>query len=318
MQTKLLGRQKRTGFRLVGRNFWKYKALLLMMVPIIVITVINGYLPIFGLLIAFKDINYADGILMSPWVGIDNFKFLFSNASVINAVVNTLLYNAVFIVLGMILAVAVAIGLNEMKSKIAAKTYQTLMILPYFLSMVVVSYVVYGFLHYDNGYSNRILVNVFGMEKVNWYFEAKYWPAILILVRMWHQVGYGSIIYLAALCGIDQSLYEAARIDGATKPQMIRKITIPLLKPVMIIMLILSIGNIVKGDFGLFYQVPLGSGALISTTDIIDTFVYRSLMSLNDIGMSSAAGFLQSVIGFIMVMISNGIIRKIDPEQAMF
>lgn len=299
------------------KRFLRYKSLVVMMIPLFVLVFINGYLPLFGLIIAFKDLNYADGILNSPWAGFKNFEFLFNSGSMWGILRNTFAYNIVFIFLGLVLAVMVAILINEMRSKLASKIYQTMMILPNFLSMVVVSYVVYALLNYDYGFFNNI-ITYFGGEKIDWYTSPEYWPWILIITRMWHNVGYGSIVYMAALAGVDQGLYEAAYLDGANKWQQIWYVSVPMLKPVMSIMMILSLGGIIKGDFGLFYLVPMASPPLIPVTDIVDTYVYRSLITLNDIGMSSATGFFQSVVGCIMLVGANLIIRKIDKEQSLF
>ena len=300
------------------KKLYKNKALMMMMLPLFAVQIINGYLPLFGLTIAFKNIDYSKGIFFSDWAGLDNFKFLFATKDIWKVFRNTIGYNLVFILLGMILAVGLSLMLNEIKNKLLSKTYQTLMILPNFLSMVVVSYVIYALLAPEYGFVNKMILPRMGIEPIDWYGKASLWPYIIVIIRMWHNVGYGSIIYLAVLTGLDQSMFEAACIDGANKWQEIRYITFPMLLPVMTIVLILSLGDIIKGDFGLFYQVPLNSAQLYGATDIIDTYVYRALVSLGDVGMSSAVGFLQSVIGCIMVVLANGFVRLIDKEQALF
>jgi putative aldouronate transport system permease protein len=227
------------------------------------------------------------------------------------------LYNAVFIVLGTALSVFVAILIHEIANKKLAKIYQTGMFLPHFLSWVIVSYFVFSFLSVDKGVLNQLL-RYFGADPVYWYSETKYWPFILVIVYLWKSVGYGSVIYLAAIVGIDKSYYEAAMIDGANKWQQICRITVPMIMPVIIIMFILAIGGIFRADFGLFYQVPRDTGALYPVTNVIDTFVYRGLKVTGDIGMSTAAGLYQAVVGFVLVITTNFIVRKINKEQALF
>ncbi|WP_082788721.1 ABC transporter permease [Lederbergia lenta] len=281
-----------------------------------------SYLPMFGTVIAFKDFRISrDGffasVLNSEWVGFDNFKYLFSTDSAFVITRNTILYNLVFIILGLVLAVAVAIILNELANKKLAKIYQTGMLFPHFLSWVIVSYFVFTFLSADRGLLNNIL-DGFGIDAISWYNEPKYWPFIIIFMSMWKGIGYGSIVYLAAIVGIDRTYYEAAMIDGATKWQQIRHVTIPMITPLIVILTILNVGKIFNSDFGLFYQLPRDSGALYSVTNTIDTFVYRGLMSLGDIGMSTAAGLYQSFVGLVLVLLTNYIVSKIDEENALF
>lgn len=302
----------------VLQSIIRNRALLVMMIPTFLFVLLNKYIPIFGVLIAFKKVNYRAGILGSPWVGFENFKFLFQTDAAWRMTRNTILYNVAFIIIGLVLAVAIAIAFSELRNRFGSKAYQTMMIMPHFLSMVVVSYIVYAFLNPEYGFINKVVLESAGGESVNWYSQPKYWPFILLITRMWHNAGYSSILYVATIAGIDQEMYGAAVLDGATKWQQIRHITIPFLRPVMIIILIMSMGGIIKGDFGLFYQVTLDSPMLYPVTDIIDTYVYRSLINLNDIGMSSAAGFYQSVVGCFMVLAANLLVRKIDKDQAMF
>ncbi|WP_415776784.1 ABC transporter permease subunit, partial [Clostridium perfringens] len=221
------------------------------------------------------------------------------------------------IILGIVVPVTLAILLNELLNKKLAKFYQSSMFLPYFLSWVVVSYCLYAFLSPEKGYVNGILQSM-GGKGISWYTEPKYWPFIIIFMSQWKAVGYGTVVYLASICGIDKSYYEAAMIDGASKFQQIKYITVPLLKPVMIIMFITSIGGMFRGDLGLFYQLPKDSGALYPVTNVIDTYVYRGLMNLGDIGMSSAASLYQSFVGLILIVTSNAIVRKVDEENAFF
>nr|WP_223067688.1 ABC transporter permease subunit [Paenibacillus caui] len=289
-----------------------------MLLPGVVFLLVNNYLPMFGIVIAFKNINYTDGILGSPWVGFTNFNFLFATEDAWIITRNTVLYNLVFITLNLVIAVAVAIGLSELKSKLAAKFYQSIMFFPYFLSMVVVSYLVFGFLNVEYGFINKGVLALFGMNEVEWYSEPKYWPLILPLINIWKGVGYSCVIYLAAIIGIDSEYYEAALIDGASKWNQIIHITVPLIRPVMIITTILAIGGIFRSDFGLFYQTTLNSGALYPTTLVIDTYVYNALINMGNLGMSAAAGLYQAVVGFFLVIGANWIVRRIDKDQAVF
>ncbi|WP_152395220.1 ABC transporter permease [Paenibacillus guangzhouensis] len=300
----------------------KNKVLLLMALPATLWFLFFSYLPMAGVVIAFKEYrNSRDGfwasIVESKWVGWDNFKFLFSTNDAYVITRNTLLYNIFFIIVGLVLAVAMAIILAEITNKKLAKVYQTGMFLPYFLSWVIVGYFVFSFLSFDKGMINQI-GSWFGAEPTQWYTEKAYWPFIIILVFLWKSVGYNSVVYLAAIMGIDKSLYEAAMIDGASKWQQIRNITLPMLKPLMTILTLLAIGRIFYADFGLFYQVPRDSGALYSVTNVIDTYVYRGLKATGEIGMSTAAGLYQSVIGFTLVILSNWIVRKWDKDNALF
>lgn len=304
------------------QNIIKNRVWLLMVLPGALYLLIFAYLPMFGSVIAFKDFRISrDGffasVINSEWVGWDNFKYLFSTDSAYVITRNTILYNLVFIILGLVLAVAIAIILNEIANKRLAKIYQTGMLFPHFLSWVIVSYFAFTFLSADSGLLNNIL-GWFGVEDISWYNESKYWPFIIVFANMWKGIGYGSIVYLAAIVGIDKTYYEAAMIDGASKWQQIRHVTLPLLRPLIIILAILDVGKIFNSDFGLFYQLPRDSGALYSVTNVIDTFVYRGLMTLGDIGMSTAAGLYQSVVGLILVLLTNYIVRKIDDESALF
>ncbi|RAV04950.1 sugar ABC transporter permease [Paenibacillus sp. YN15] len=300
------------------KRIWKYSPLYLMMLPGITYLLINSYLPMFGLAIAFKDINFAKGIWRSDWVGLQNFKFLFQTSDAFIITRNTLLYNIAFISIGLIVAVSFAILLNEIKSKIASRLYQSLIILPFLISMVLISYLVFSVLSMESGLMNKTILPALGIEPIAWYNEPKYWPFILTMVQVWKGAGYACIIYLAAIIGIDPEYYEAAKLDGASKWQQIRMITIPLISPVITMLTLLQIGRIFYSDFGLFYQVPMNAGALFSTTNVIDTYVFRGLLQLGNIGMSSAAGFYQSLVGFTLVMISNFVVRKINRENALF
>lgn len=273
-----------------------------------------------GIIIAFKKINFREGVLGSPWAGFDNFKFLFAQGNRVYIMTrNTVLYNLVFIVLGVVLAVTVAILLNEVKQVMAQRLYQTLILLPYLMSWVVVSYLAYAFLNGETGYINTTILPMLGSDKtIAFYQEKSYWPAILIFVNQWKTIGFGTVIYLATIVGISPEFYEAAKIDGATKWQQIKQITLPLLKPTIITLTILNIGRMFYSDFGLFYQVPRNSGIIYDTTQTIDTYVYNALMNQNNISMASAASVFQSVVGAIFVIIANQVIRKLSRENALF
>ncbi|MFE0558727.1 MULTISPECIES: ABC transporter permease [Paenibacillus] len=296
--------------------------MLLMILPGTIWFLIFAYLPMFGTVLAFKDFRISpDGffasVFNSEWVGFKNFEYLFTTNDAYIITRNTILYNLAFIILGLVFAVGFAIMLSELVNKRTAKVYQTGMFLPHFLSWVIISYFAFTFLSVDKGTLNQI-ITYFGGDPVSWYSEAKYWPFILVFVGIWKGVGYNSVIYLAAITGIDKSYYEAAVIDGATKWKQVRYITIPLLKPLMIILTILAIGGIFRSDFGLFYQLPKDSGALYPVTNVIDTFVYRGLINMGDIGMSTAAGLYQSLVGLILILVANYIVRKIEKDHAIF
>ena len=288
-----------------------------MALPGLIYLFINNFMPLPGLVLAFKKYNAKKGIFGSPFVGLKNFKYLFVTKDAFIITRNTILYNLAFIVINTILAIAVAILLAEMTSKMK-KVYQCLILLPYMISMVIVSYLVFGFLSTENGFINNTVLRVLGMEPISWYMKKQYWPFILVFVNAWKVIGYNCIIYLAAILGIDRSIYESAAIDGASKWAQIKNITIPLLRPTVIMLTLLAVGRIFYSDFGLFYQVPQNQGALFSVTNTIDTYVYRGLLELGDMSMASAAGLYQSVIGFILILSANWAIRKIDPESAMF
>lgn len=298
---------------------WKlYFPLFVMMVPGLIYLIINNYMPMFGLIIAFKNVDFSKGILMSPWAGLQNFKYLFKTHDAFVITRNTILYNGAFIIINTIVAVAVAVLLSEIKKKFASRLYQSIILLPYLISMVIVSYLVYAFLSVDGGFMNSTVLKMFGAHAIDWYNAPQFWPFILTLVSTWKGFGFLCIIYLASILGIDQEMYEAARLDGASKWQQIWHITIPSIMPVISMMTLLAIGRIFYSDFGLFYQVPMNSGTLYNTTNVIDTYVYRGLLQLGDIGMSSAAGLYQSIVGFILVLLSNWIVRRKSKENALF
>lgn len=299
-------------------QYKRFIPLYLMLLPGVIYLFINNYIPMAGIIIAFKHVNFNKGIFASPWAGFSNFEYLFKTQEAWVITRNTLLYNVAFIVLGTILSIAVAIVLSEITSTFWKKTYQTIILLPYLISMVVVSYLVFAFLSTDSGFINHSILQPLGFSGISWYTESKYLPAILIIVYIWKTLGYNCIIYYATIVGIDGGYYEAAIIDGANRWQQVIHITLPSLKPTIITLTLLSIGKIFYSDFGLFYQVPMDSGPLYDATNTIDTYVYRGLIKLNDVGMSSAAGVYQSLVGFILVFIANKIITKFSAENALF
>jgi putative aldouronate transport system permease protein len=275
-------------------------------------------MPMFGIIIAFKKLNFRAGIFGSEWSGFDNFEYLFNSSNAWIITRNTILYNIAFIVLGIVIPVTVAILMNEVRSKIANRVYQTVVLLPFLMSWVIVNYLAYAFLNNETGYINNSILAPLGLEKINFYIDTTWWPFILIFFNQWKGVGFGMVIYLATIIGISADYFEAARIDGATKWQQIRYITLPGLKSTAITLFILSMGRMFYSDFGLFYQVPRNSGMIYSVTQTIDTFVYNALMVQNNFSLSSAASVYQSVVGFILVVATNAVIRKVSREDAMF
>jgi putative aldouronate transport system permease protein len=300
----------------------KNKFFLLMVLPVTVWFLLFSYLPMLGTVIAFKSFKiHRDGfiasVLKSKWIGFDNFKFLFGTEDAYRITRNTLLYNFVFIVLGLIFALFFAVVLYQLGAKRMSKIYQTGMLLPYFISWVVVSYFVFAFLSMDQGLLNTILAQM-GKDSIQWYNEPKYWPYILTLVSLWKWVGVNSVIYLAGIIGIDKSYYEAAMMDGASKWQQTRSITLPFLTPLITILTLLAIGRIFYADFGLFWQVPQQSGPLFPVTDVVDTYVFNALRNTGQIGMSTAAGLYQSLVGLILVVLSNWGVRRFNKDYAIY
>ena len=298
----------------IKKNDW---TLLLLCLPALIYVLINNYVPMFGIFIAFKDLDFAKGIFKSPWVGLQNFRFLFATSDAWIMTRNTILYNLVFILLGTMLTLVLAVLICEINRHFMARIFQSALILPNLISMVIVSYIAYAFLSSDTGLINHTLTSM-GKDPVTWYMQAGYWPVILVIVYLWKNMGYNSIVYVAAISGIDKEIYEAATMDGAGKLRQAISITLPMIKPTVIMMTLLSIGRIMSSDFGLFYQVPMNSGALYATTQTIDTYVYRALMQMQDFGMSSAAGLYQSLVGFVLVLVCNYIVRKKSPDNALF
>ncbi|MBS5080776.1 MAG: ABC transporter permease subunit [Clostridiales bacterium] len=297
---------------------FKDLSLLLIAAPGIAYLLINNYIPMLGIFLAFKDYSFMKGIFKSDWCGFDNFKFLFKTSDAWIMTRNTILYNVAFIIIGTALAILVAIFICELGKRKRVKIYQAALLLPNMLSWVVIGYIAYAFLNADTGFINNTILKGLGIDPISWYAQSGAWPAIIIIVYLWKNIGYMSIIYTAAISGIDKSIYEAAAVDGATKRKQIWHITLPMLKPTVITLTLMSIGRIFFSDFGLFYQVPQNSGALYGVTQTIDTYVYRGLMELNDVGMSAAAGLYQSLIGFVLVLLANKFVRKHDAENALF
>ncbi|MEK4460591.1 MULTISPECIES: ABC transporter permease [Paenibacillus] len=289
-----------------------------MMLPGLLYLLINNYIPMAGLFIAFKSTDFSKGIFQSDWVGFENFKYLFSTSDAWVITRNTILYNVVFIILGTVLGVVVGILLSELTSKFLSRFYQTVLLLPQLMSIIIVAYIAYAFLSMDTGLINNTILPLFGIDPISWYMEPSYWPYILTFIYLWKGLGYSCIIYLASILGIDKSLYESAEIDGAGKWRQTLSITLPMLKPTIITLVLMSVGRIFYADFGLFYQIPMNSGALYDTTNVIDTYVYRGLLQMNDIGMASAAGAYQSVVGFVVILLANYIVRKLDKDNALF
>ena len=274
------------------------------------------YVPMFGVIIAFKDFNYRAGIFGSPWVGLDNFMFLFKAQDFVRIVRNTVLYNIAFIVTGMAFSVAIALLVDSISKKGAIKLFQTTYFLPYFISWVVGAFIFEILLDVDKGLFNNVLTSL-GFEKVFWYQDTRPWPFILVLATLWKGFGCSSIIYYGAIMAIDQELFEAAKIDGCNGSQVIRHITIPMLAPTLIINLIMSVGGIMRGDFGLFYYITRDSGMLYEVTDIIDTYVIRALRKSGNVSTSSAVGLFQSIIGTIFVLTANKIAKAYDEKTAI-
>lgn len=309
------------GKRQITRKKIRWKktiAVYAMLLPALIYFFVNNYLPMYGITIAFRKLDYKLGILNSPFCGFENFKFLFASGNMGPVIRNTLLYNIAFIIIGTIFPITVAILFNEIRGKIAKKVYQTAILLPYLMSMVIVSYLVFAFLSADTGFINKMIIEPLTGNTISFYQEKAYWPFILTFVHEWKGIGFGMVLYLSAILGISNDYYEAAKIDGATKWQQIRHVTLPFLKPTVITMTILSVSRICSSDFGLFYQVPKNSGTIYSVTQTIDTYVYNALMNQNNISMSSAASVLQAIIGFALVIAANAVIRKVSREDAIF
>lgn len=312
-EVKIRKKTKRTGFK---KFLDQWQLWVMVGIPMFFV-ILFQYIPMAGIIVAFKEYKYNTGIWFSKWVGFENFKFLFASGDIKHIVLNTVGFNAIAIVVSMAASVIFAVLLYGFTSKIAVRCYQTISILPSYLSWVIVSFLVYGFLSPTGGILNNILVKL-GIETVDWYQNPKPWWCILLICRIWHGTGMGSVLYYSTLLNVDETYFEAAKLDGANKFQIFRYVMVPSLLSLIIFNLTLSVGGIFGGDFGLFYNVTKNSSALYPTTDIIPTYIYRLLMGNNDIGMSSAAGLLQSVIACFLVVVTNLIIRKYEPDKSLF
>lgn len=295
-------------------NTWKHRAHLIMALPVFIILLLFSYVPMAGLVMAFKEFNFRDGIWHSPWNRLDNFKFLVqSKDTLVVMLKNTLMYYVIFTALGQFLNIVLAIAIDQFVFKKLGKAMQSIMIIPVFISYAAVQFIVYAYLSSNTGFVN----NIFGLS-TRWYSTAKYWPAILTIVKMWNSVGYGSVLYMSVLAGIDTQLYEAAQIDGASKWQQIWHVTLPSLVPMITVMLLLSVGGIMRSDTGLFYQVTRNNGILYSTTQVIDSYVLNAIYKVPKLGYPAAATFFQSVVGTLMMLLANFSVRKLSPENALF
>lgn len=296
------------------QNTWKHRAYVVMALPVFLILFFIMYVPMAGLVMAFKNFDYSKGIWSSPWCGIENFKFLLASKNTFVTITkNTLMYYVIFTVLGTFLNVVLAIAIDQFLFKKSAKVMQTIMIIPTFISFAAVQFIVYAFISTDTGIFN----NTFGMS-TRFYSTPALWPWILTIVKIWNSVGYGSVLYMSVLAGIDTELYEAAQIDGANKWKQIWHITLPSLIPMITVMLLLSVGGIMRSDTGLFYQVTRNSGVLYPTTQVIDSYVLNAIFKNSNFGFVAATSFFQSIIGLIMMLFANGMVRKIAPENALF
>ena len=296
---------------------WQHRTLILMCTPAIIFFFVFSYMPMPGAYIAFTNFQYNKGIFNSPFIGLQNFKFLFMSGQLTLLLKNTVLYNIAFILLGNVLQLLFAILLNEVACKWFKKTTQSMMFLPYFISDVLVSLLVYNLLNYDYGFISNMVRNM-GGEMAKVYQIPNAWPIIIVLVNLWKGTGYGTVVYFAAITGMDTSMMEAAQIDGANGFQRIRYITLPTLKPTVVILFLFAIGGILKGNFGLFYNLVGNNSMLFKTTDIIETYVYRSMMNSFNFAQSSAVGLFQSVVGFFIVIGANAFVKHLDPDYALF
>lgn len=310
-------KRRRSRLGVFLREMAMNRSLYLMIVPSLVILVLFAYIPMYGIQVAFRNFNATDGMTGSPWVGMKNFLFFFKSIYLGRLTFNTLFLNLLFLFTGLVMQISTAVLISEVFSKRYQKVLQTAMFFPYFLSWIVVSTLVNALLSESYGIINRFIESM-GGEGVVWYKEAKYWPAILTIANVWKGMGYGVVIYLAKITGIDQEMYEAARIDGANKFQEIFRITLPNLVPTVVLLLLLGIGNMFRGDFGMIFQLTGDSGSLQVTTDVIDTFVYRAMRVNGQYGLSAAIGLYQSLMGLALVLLSNWLIRRYDSDMAIF
>lgn len=306
--------RKKQGFL---QKLFRYRTMLLMLLPSMLLVVVFSYLPMGGLVLAFKRFNYTGGIFGSPWVGLDNFRFFFESGKAFSVTRNTALYNLAFIVINTSLEIMFAIILSEMVGKRLKKITQSMIFLPYFISWVIVGSIAYSLLSYETGTLNGILKGM-GIDAVNFYGEAGWWPLIIVAFSAWKGVGYGVVVYLASILGVDSTLHEAASIDGANIFQRIKYITLPSIVPTVITLTLLALGKIFRGNLDLFYQLVGQNGALFEKTDVIDTYVFRMTIAASDVGQTVAIGFYQSVLCFITILIANWIVKKKDENYSLF
>lgn len=314
MKKNIAAKKKKNSASIVKRRETLH--LDMMVLPGFLLLLVFNYLPMIWIVIAFKEYNPNLGVFDSPWNGLDNFKFFFTSQDAIRTIGNTLRYSVTFLVLDLVCGVGLALLFYNLRSRKALKFYNTIVILPRFMSAVIVAFIVYIILNPSYGLVNQMIVAL-GGTKIQWYSEAAYWPVILSITHVWQTVGMNSIIYYASLMGLDESLLEAARLDGANKWQETWHVVIPHLIPVMVITTILAIGKLFQGDFGLFYQVPKDVGLLYPTTDVINTYTYRALQS-GAFEKSTAVGLFQSIMGCMLVIITNKIVRRISPENSLY
>ena len=300
----------------VLEEFKKNIALFIMLLPGLIVMLFNNYLPMFGLVFAFRKMDTYTKLFGSGWNGFKNFEYLFGTSKAWQVTRNTIGYNVIFIIIGVTLPIIIALGLNELRQKRAAKVYQSIFFLPYFLSWVIIQYLVFGLLSSKLGVVNQLLTSM-GLDRVNWYESPQYWPYVLVIVNTWKWTGYDSIMYLATIVGINKELYEAAAVDGASRLQQIWCITIPSLIPLMITLVLIRLGRMFYTDMGLFYSVPRNTGALQDVTNTIDTYVFRAFRNTGDIGLASAAGFYQAVLGLVIVLSFNALARKYDKNAGI-
>ncbi len=292
----------------------RFRALILMALPGVLILFFFDYMVMGGLVLAFKNFDYRLGIWSSPWSGIENFRFLIASRSTFFTITrNTLMYYVIFTVTGMILEISLAIAMDQLVFKRIGKVMKSIFVIPVFISFTAVQFIVYAFLSTDMGMINHL----FGVS-VRWYLEAKYWPVILTIVKLWSGTGYGAVLFMSVLAGIDPGLYEAAQMDGAGKWQQIWHITLPLLKPMVTIMLLLSVGGVLHSDTGLFYQVTRNSGSLYDTTQVLDSYILNAVFHNADFGFTAAASFFQSVVGTMLILLANMAVRRINPDDSLF
>lgn len=311
--------KKRTdnNYNIIRQPLLKNKTLWAMLTPSIIYFIVFAYIPMCGIWLAFTKFDFRLGFFKSPFVGLSNFTYLFKSGIFARLLKNTILYNLAFLLAGNVMQIICSVFLSELKNRRFVKLSQSLIFLPYFISYVLIGLFSYALFNVDNGVINTILRSI-GLEEYNFYLKPEAWPFIIIAVQVWKGLGYGSVVYLSVISGIDQEIYESARIDGATKWQQITKITLPMIKPTFVLLVMFNLGSILKGQFQLFYQLIGNNGLLYNATDIIDTYVYRALTVNFDIGMGSAAGVFQSVFGCILVLTVNAIVKHYNEELALF